>query len=174
MTPPRPRILLTAASLVLLGATLVLWWRSGRGCDVLVGPRRPGDRWLVTSEFGVFVFERQRPQVLQPDEPKPSWMFFPDRLPRQWPGDWRRLGFDAYRTEARHFILAPPAPAWGVVVPHWFLAVGLSVLPAYQFRQLRRRRLAASRLRLGLCGGCGYDLRASPDRCPECGTAVVI
>ncbi len=59
-------------------------------------------------------------------------------------------------------------PTWEVVVPHAAVAALLAVLSALAFRQFR-----ASRRHLGLCPSCGYDVRATPERCPECGFASV-
>jgi hypothetical protein len=53
----------------------------------------------------------------------------------------------------------------GLVVPDWFFVVTTSALPTIWFWKRRSRPR-------GFCLHCGYDLRATPDRCPECGTAV--
>jgi hypothetical protein len=51
-------------------------------------------------------------------------------------------------------------------VPLWLLAVTFFLCGVWLYR---KRRNATSR---GRCVTCGYDLRASPDRCPECGTPI--
>ena len=53
------------------------------------------------------------------------------------------------------------------VVPLWFVFGMGSVLP---FGRMVRKRLRRRQIRVGFCHVCGYDLRATPDRCPECGT----
>src|SRR4051812_11399767 len=57
----------------------------------------------------------------------------------------------------------------GFVVPLWAPILLFAVLVILCLKNLRRR---ARRNRVGLCTVCGYDLRASIDRCPECGTAI--
>jgi hypothetical protein len=58
-----------------------------------------------------------------------------------------------------------------VFLPAWFAAAATALFPAWWFPRQRRRRQIAARLRRGLCAHCGYDLRASPGKCPECGAA---
>jgi hypothetical protein len=57
-------------------------------------------------------------------------------------------------------------PLWPIVLctaamPSWWI-VGI--------RRCRREQREQQRMAKGQCPNCGYDLRATPDRCPECGT----
>jgi hypothetical protein len=49
-----------------------------------------------------------------------------------------------------------------ILFPAWLPGALLLVIPT-------RRALARRKTRPGLCPTCGYDLRATPQRCPECG-----
>jgi hypothetical protein len=56
-----------------------------------------------------------------------------------------------------------------LIVPDWFLVVAFGTLPSiwvasYIARRVKQRRASVT------CAACGYDLRESPERCPECGT----
>jgi hypothetical protein len=74
-------------------------------------------------------------------------------------------------TPAR-FAALPSFPLTLIYLPYWMLLTVAAALPlAASTRFLvtwRKRR----RRHKGLCAPCGYDLRASTDRCPECGTAI--
>jgi hypothetical protein len=56
---------------------------------------------------------------------------------------------------------------WRALVPSWFLVLLLLMPAVLAIRRVGRTR--ARRVR-GLCAACGYDLRETPERCPECGT----
>jgi hypothetical protein len=49
--------------------------------------------------------------------------------------------------------------------PLWLIAVLTGILPIVGIK-----RRSGTQVSDGVCTSCGYDLRATPDRCPECGT----
>ena len=59
----------------------------------------------------------------------------------------------------------------GVALPWWYLAMLAVVTPGEMAaKALWRRRRSERRRRAGQCQQCGYDRRATPERCPECGS----
>ena len=55
-------------------------------------------------------------------------------------------------------------------IPTWFFLLLTGPLPATWCVVAIRKREKERQRPFGLCCQCGYDLRATPDRCPECGT----
>jgi hypothetical protein len=92
-----------------------------------------------------------------------------------------KIGKDAEFTLVRAFRLQdlsrqlarqPMTPAFSISASLWTVAMASGVLPAtWVIRLSLSRLMRKKRLKGNLCPSCGYDLRATPDRCPECGTA---
>jgi hypothetical protein len=68
-----------------------------------------------------------------------------------------------------HFLGFRHSHLWGTVwftgIPFWPLVL-ITAVPLTRLRRMRRNG--------SMCASCGYDLRATPDRCPECGTKTKI
>ena len=75
--------------------------------------------------------------------------------------DWQWLGFRMVGMERDYSGM--------IFVPYWFVALLLAIPSMWWFLTRRARRL---RSLPGHCRECGYDLRESHDKCPECGLAV--
>ena len=66
------------------------------------------------------------------------------------------------------FVSATYWPRRCASLPYWLLVLICASPPLARWLIARRRARSGT----FLCVRCGYDLRATPDRCPECGTTV--
>lgn len=102
-------------------------------------------------------------------------VIFGGGLPQGWSSGihqgWQRWRWHKRDRRYPHFAMPqhqkPLAGIWFQMLPLWIPTLLCSALflccrPLY-FHRLRKRK------KLGLCVKCGYDLRASKDRCSECG-----
>ena len=104
--------------------------------------------------------------------PAPRRLFPPTPTPNL-PSRFSRLGFHWWTTQpdeasSPSFWRIPyrvGAPAWFVML----VSVLSMILAVRQISRSADHLIAPSRVLEGHCKGCGYDLRATPHRCPECG-----
>jgi hypothetical protein len=61
----------------------------------------------------------------------------------------------------------------GVAVPHWCVVLALLGFPVSGVARWGRRKWRGRGEVMARCAACGYDLRASAGRCPECGKMSV-
>ena len=159
--------LASAVSLVLCAAVCVLWVRSYWREDIVVHSTPDGEL-TAASYRGAVYFDTGRRQKLPATPPGIILRVIDPEDNSPAPAEWGGLHYSRWvpvRVVADHALDAVPK-SW-VITSHWVFVCGFSALPA---ACLLKRITARRRRYSGLCPTCGYDLRATPDRCPECGT----
>jgi hypothetical protein len=137
--------LMALGSLVLLVAVSALWSRGWFYVDYFVAGSGPW-RWLTVANHGILEIGRGHTNGTLSGL---QWMVIPaEKYPK-------------YREWFFYFVRNPTG--WVIGIPLWFCMIVLAGLSAISFRHRRTRSP-------GFCQKCGYDLRATPARCPECGT----
>ncbi len=166
----RIRTLLCLLSLILCLATGWFWWRSYGWYTIVTYGKSNGEAVTFFHDMGGLYVGTQtkfrgsthnRAAVegwsahnFRNDLPLSFFEADVDAVPQRWKPVRVLSGFNTdYKI-------------WFIVVPHWFLMLLLGIWPAIRgWRWICRRK----RFDAGCCRVCGYDLCATPGRCPECG-----
>ena len=188
--------LLTASSLLLCMALSVLWVRSLRRSDNLGRERFAIHADAVehhavyaVSSGGSVEFCRWHSRHFDPADraalaarATDGWRWFWRDSPygsfsglRRTPTLAERLGF-GHRDERVEVEdengtrIVATREHRAITLPYWLPVLLTAALPLVRAGRKLRPLLRRRHGRLGLCRSCGYDLRATPGRCPECGT----
>jgi hypothetical protein len=179
------RRLFTAASAISLAIaiTATVFWVSGAaGASLFRGHDGYSDsnyndpqRWFWREAPGA-----NGPRGVVIGRYTPRWEYDPPGFAARPIRSWRFMG-------AAFLLHAPDGPyhAWesreafwrsetSLFIPYWQIILTTAVLPVLYARTTIRcvRRLRHDLGTTQLCRRCGYDLRASSDRCSECGTPI--
>jgi hypothetical protein len=163
---------LTAIAAVVCVVTVFAWVRGFFTAPALTWVNSTGTgRWAIRCSMG----EMEVDHVVNnaPGQYSPKWggLSFTEEQPFSIDQTFRSLGsrvhFDFRIYGLGHGQFQPQPPRGGIRVaflfwPCW--AAVLITLPVPVLYAIRRRRVAE-----GHCRICGYDLRATPECCPECG-----
>ena len=173
--------ILATLLLVPLILSSLLWIRSHRASDDLTldtahqddsGKWNHLQRGLYTGP-GTFVYYT-RPWATYREAghpPKTGWNldhYAPtdaDQVFPSWSSGHGRFGFWILKD---YWIVGSRA----VVIPFWVPTMLSLVLAVPALALARRSAVRAYRKRNGLCLYCGYDIRESTERCPECGRTI--
>ena len=151
----------TVLSLLLCLAMAALWVRSYRDGDRVIWNGNGRCLWVAFSRGQCMAgggFTIADPSIRHDRLPSPTY------LDEMWP----LMASEPW--QCGDFIIdAHEWPQWyKATAPAWALASLTTLLPGIAvIRRSRRFRRPK-----GFCVVCGYDLRATPERCPECGRAA--
>lgn len=108
--------------------------------------------WIVAMEPVGLRFSRQPAVFVYEDEPYL----------------WRHLGIGRQQVTCvmERGDVTPVLRLNAYSLPWWMIIAAAAVLPARTFKRLSHTRSSRG---VGFCSKCGYDLRATLGRCPECG-----
>jgi hypothetical protein len=169
--------LAAAVSLVFFLATMALWVRSfwqGDAVEFACSTDPAAQEWrlwtFAHAQGAVWVLtQRDRPGYGITYRDLPTWQYVPVTMRRhpmlpEFVQGWHDYGW-----------YAPTGPLRGeerlrgFFLPWWVIVTLFATLPAAWTARYFRRLRAARLSRKNHCPTCGYDLRATPGRCPECG-----
>jgi hypothetical protein len=177
-------------SLILLIGGIFLWTYGHDREASIIWTRRLEDgthtRWFAVNSGRLAYTTSDSPRTRRP-WPHSEWTFRKGDPHPEVPGSaakWNygteksqtassiRFSVLGFTHQTRKMPLDPTTRATASYVPcSWVVVIGLCALTPLIFR-VRKNRIHRLRRKKILCQKCGYDLRATPDKCPECGTPV--